>query len=73
MLVNKSKTRQFKAGEFIEDGISIYVLDESGKKKREYNLDGCVVQKISIGDLDAQGSAVLIERLEVSYESYTEE
>lgn len=73
VLVNQKKAMQFKAGDFIQDGISIYLLDDSGKKCREYNLEGCIVQKITTSELDAQRSELMIERLEVSYESFSEE
>ncbi len=69
--VSRKQDLNFAGGDYISDGISIYLLDGSGKVQQEYNLEGCVIQKLTLTDLDAQRSEILIERLEVSYETFS--
>ena len=49
--------------------ILIFVLDVEQVPHFIYTFSGCYVKKVSYGDLDASKSEILIERVELSYET----
>ena len=49
--------------------VSIFLLDDAGRPVRAYFLAGCTIKKITWGTLDASSSQVLVESMEVLYNS----
>ena len=57
----------------IKEGVSIYLLDDRGAVRWGYHFTDCVINKISLGGLDASQSNVLMQRIEVKFENMTED
>ncbi|MGN0342451.1 MAG: phage tail protein [Roseburia sp.] len=66
---NPQKDLDIKAGDVLDDEISLYLADESGKIYWEYHFMGCVIKRITIDGLDAGRSDVLMQRIEITYQS----
>lgn len=49
--------------------ILVIVLDAQQVPHFIYSFSGCYVKKVSYGDLDATKSELLMERVEISYET----
>lgn len=49
--------------------IIVFVLDNDHTPRYIYTFSGCYVKKVSFSDLDAARSEILMERLEISYET----
>lgn len=55
-------------GRYFPDGIYLTVLDQmSLVSSKIFLLDGCYLQKISYGEMDAARSEILINRMEIVY------
>lgn len=55
-------------GRYFPDGIYLTILDQrSLVSSKIYLLDGCYLQKISYGEMDAERSAIVINRMEIVY------
>lgn len=51
--------------------ILVFVLDNQQIPHFFYTFSGCYVKKVSYGDLDASRSELLMERVELAYETVT--
>lgn len=49
--------------------ILVFVLDIDGDPQFVYSFSGCYVKKVSYGDLDASRSEILMQRVEIAYET----
>jgi phage tail-like protein len=55
-------------GRYIPDGVYVTTLNQSSLLSgKMFTLEGCYLQKISFGELDAEQSAVMINRMEIVY------
>lgn len=55
-------------GRYFKDGVYLTILDQrSLVSSKIYLLDGCYLQKISYGDMDAERSSIVINRMEIVY------
>ena len=48
--------------------VFILVQDNLGIPRKFYTVNGCLVRKWSISDLDAQNSSIVVQRFEVDYQ-----
>ncbi|MBQ6886975.1 MAG: phage tail protein [Lachnospiraceae bacterium] len=76
LILERGSCLSLNAAEFIlvpgyrfTTDIIVFVLDIEQIPRFVYSFSGCYVKKVKYGDLDASRSEVLMERVEIAYET----
>ena len=67
-----SMLENIEPGRYIPDGVCVEILGSGASSDgKKHLLEGCYLQKISFGDLDASSSTLFINRMEIVYSRLT--
>lgn len=73
LLQNESEFTQFYPGRRIQGEVSIYVLGAGGETVKSYELQGCMIRKASLSELNAENSGIMSVTLEMTYHTLEED
>ena len=73
LLSDEMEFTLYRPGYRFQEEVAIYVLGHDQKIKKEYYLQGCVINKISLNDLEAGNSTMVTGTVELTYEALEEE
>ena len=68
-----SAVSQLLPGRYLPQGVTLRVMDDQFSEPMvTYSLEGCYIRKIVFGDMSAESSGLVINRLEIVYQYITE-
>ena len=73
LLQNEDEFTQYYPGRQIRGGVSIYVLGAEGETVKSYELQGCMIRKASLSELNAENSGIMSLTLEMTYQTLEED
>ena len=73
LLQNEDEFTQYYPGRRIRGEVSIYVLGAEGETVKSYELQGCMIRKASLSELNAENSGIMSLTLEMTYQTLEED
>lgn len=71
--VQQTEEMRIQVGQPIQEEVSVYLLDEAGRPYWVYYFIGCTITKVSLENLDATRSDVLLQKVEITFQNMEEE
>lgn len=62
---------QLTPGRYLPRGVLVGVMNDRFESAVTFSLDGCYIKRLGFGDLDASGSKIMINTLEIAYSRIT--
>lgn len=73
LLSDEAEFTLYQPGYHLVKGVAVYVLGQNDEVVKSYYLNGCIIQKISVGALNASSSELVMANIEIRYLTMEEE